>query len=150
MADFIDIDEKNLQKDFEEKDTKDIIIKLLNTQEEYFESIFQYNQKYHNDIVKNNSTYNNKLIEKVNEATNLLNNELITLKEIIRTNNNLKKDLIRELSKIQENRTEDEEKNSIIYRNAKNGIIQFSIQLAITIIILLVILGGYNLVKIIL
>ena len=76
--------------------------------------------------------------------------ELKKSSEINKAISNKMIDNLKELDNIYDMITPKEEKeNTIIYSNIKKGVKQFSIQLIIVVIILLVIIGAYQLVNLI-
>lgn len=84
----------------------------------------------------------------LDNASSMLQTETTNLQKTLELNDRLTDRLIEELSlRKDEDDSEDDNTKAIIYKNIKNGVIQFSLQLIITVSLLLIILGGYHLIK---
>lgn len=136
------------------EDTKEYIefkyLELKNYIDECFE-----------EQAKNNSIFFDNILElikaSINKETELNNKKMLDVIEELKKSSEINKaisnkmiDNLKELDNIYDMITPKEEReNTIIYSNIKKGIKQFSIQLIIVVIILLVILGAYQLVNLI-
>ena len=136
------------------EDTKEYIefkyIELKNYIDECFE-----------EQAKNNSIFFDNILElikaSINKETELNNKKMLDVIEELKKSSEINKaisnkmiDNLKELDNIYDMITPKEEKeNTIIYSNIKKGIKQFSIQLIIVVIILLIVLGAYQLVNLI-
>ncbi len=136
------------------EDTKEYIefkyLELKNYIDECFE-----------EQAKNNSIFFDNILElikaSINKETELNNKKMLDVIEELKKSSEINKaisnkmiDNLKELDNIYDMITPKEEKeNTIIYSNIKKGIKQFSIQLIIVVIILLVILGAYQLISLI-
>lgn len=110
---------------------------------------------------KNNSIFFDNILElikaSINKETELNNKKMLDVIEELKKSSEINKaisnkmiDNLKELDNIYDMITPKEEKeNTIIYSNIKKGIKQFSIQLIIVVIILLVIFGAYQLISLI-
>ena len=136
------------------EDTKEYIefkyIELKNYIDECFE-----------EQAKNNSIFFDNILElikaSINKETELNNKKMLDVIEELKKSSEINKaisnkmiDNLKELDNIYDMITPKEEKeNTIIYSNIKKGVKQFSIQLIIVVIILLIVLGAYQLVNLI-
>ena len=136
------------------EDTKEYIefkyLELKNYIDECFE-----------EQAKNNSIFFDNILElikaSINKETELNNKKMLDVIEELKKSSEINKaisnkmiDNLKELDNIYDMITPKEEKeNTIIYSKIKKGIKQFSIQLIIVVIILLVILGAYQLISLI-
>lgn len=134
------------------EDTKEYIefkyLELKNYIDECFE-----------EQAKNNSIFFDNILElikaSINKETELNNKKMLDVIEELKKSSEINKaisnkmiDNLKELDNIYDMITPKEEKeNTIIYSNIKKGIKQFSIQLIIVVIILLVIIGAYQLIS---
>lgn len=134
------------------EDTKEYIefkyIELKNYIDECFE-----------EQAKNNSIFFDNILElikaSINKETELNNKKMLDVIEELKKSSEINKaisnkiiDNLKELDNIYDMIIPKEEKeNTIIYSNIKKGVKQFSIQLIIVVIILLVILGAYQLIS---
>ena len=110
---------------------------------------------------KNNSIFFDNILElikaSINKETELNNKKMLDVIEELKKSSEINKaisnkmiDNLKELDNIYDMITPKEEKeNTIIYSNIKKGIKQFSIQLIIVVIILLIVLGAYQLISLI-
>lgn len=108
---------------------------------------------------KNNSIFFDNILElikaSINKETELNNKKMLDVIEELKKSSEINKaisnkmiDNLKELDNIYDMITPKEEKeNTIIYSNIKKGVKQFSIQLIIVVIILLVIIGAYQLIS---
>lgn len=136
------------------EDTKEYIefkyLELKNYIDECFE-----------EQAKNNSIFFDNILElikaSINKETELNNKKMLDVIEELKKSSEINKaisnkmiDNLKELDNIYDMITPKEEKeNTIIYSNIKKGIKQFSIQLIIVVIILLIVLGAYQLISLI-
>ena len=136
------------------EDTKEYIefkyLELKNYIDECFE-----------EQAKNNSIFFDNRLElikaSINKETELNNKKMLDVIEELKKSSEINKaisnkmiDNLKELDNIYDMITPKEEKeNTIIYSNIKKGIKQFSIQLIIVVIILLIVLGAYQLISLI-
>ncbi len=136
------------------EDTKEYIefkyLELKNYIDECFE-----------EQAKNNSIFFDNILElikaSINKETELNNKKMLDVIEELKKSSEINKaisnkmiDNLKELDNIYDMITPKEEKeNTIIYSNIKKGVKQFSIQLIIVVIILLIVLGSYQLVNLI-
>ena len=136
------------------EDTKEYIefkyLELKNYIDECFE-----------EQAKNNSIFFDNILElikaSINKETELNNKKMLDVIEELKKSSEINKaisnkmiDNLKELDNIYDMITPKEEKeNTIIYSNIKKGIKQFSIQLIIVVIILLIVLGAYQLINLI-
>lgn len=134
------------------EDTKEYIefkyLELKNYIDECFE-----------EQAKNNSIFFDNILElikaSINKETELNNKKMLDVIEELKKSSEINKaisnkiiDNLKELDNIYDMIIPKEEKeNTIIYSNIKKGVKQFSIQLIIVVIILLVILGAYQLIS---
>ena len=134
------------------EDTKEYIefkyLELKNYIDECFE-----------EQAKNNSIFFDNILElikaSINKETELNNKKMLDVIEELKKSSEINKaisnkmiDNLKELDNIYDMITPKEEKeNTIIYSNIKKGVKQFSIQLIIVVIILLVIIGAYQLIS---
>ena len=110
---------------------------------------------------KNNSIFFDNILElikaSINKETELNNKKMLDVIEELKKSSEINKaisnkmiDNLKELDNIYDMIIPEEEKeNTIIYSNIKKGIKQFSIQLIIVVIILLIVLGAYQLINLI-
>lgn len=136
------------------EDTKEYIefkyLELKNYIDECFE-----------EQAKNNSIFFDNILElikaSINKETELNNKKMLDVIEELKKSSEINKaisnkmiDNLKELDNIYDMITPKEEReNTIIYSNIKKGVKQFSIQLIIVVIILLIVLGAYQLVNLI-
>lgn len=136
------------------EDTKEYIefkyLELKNYIDECFE-----------EQAKNNSIFFDNILElikaSINKETELNNKKMLDVIEELKKSSEINKaisnkmiDNLKELDNIYDMIIPKEEKeNTIIYSNIKKGVKQFSIQLIIVVIILLIVLGAYQLVNLI-
>lgn len=136
------------------EDTKEYIefkyLELKNYIDECFE-----------EQAKNNSIFFDNILElikaSINKETELNNKKMLDVIEELKKSSEINKaisnkmiDNLKELDNIYDMITPKEEReNTIIYSNIKKGIKQFSIQLIIVVIILLIVLGAYQLINLI-
>ncbi len=136
------------------EDTKEYIefkyLELKNYIDECFE-----------EQAKNNSIFFDNILElikaSINKETELNNKKMLDVIEELKKSSEINKaisnkmiDNLKELDNIYDMITPKEEKeNTIIYSNIKKGVKQFSIQLIIVVIILLIVLGAYQLINLI-
>lgn len=130
------------------EDTKEYIefkyLELKNYIDECFE-----------EQAKNNSIFFDNILElikaSINKETELNNKKMLDVIEELKKSSEINKaisnkmiDNLKELDNIYDMIIPKEEKeNTIIYSNIKKGVKQFSIQLIIVVIILLIVLGAY-------